>query len=214
MPEQYPNEITPNPTPEDFLDATQRLNASWQEEMEEFRNRGPITQEEIEENMDDARAALNENVDDAAIEDMARKLAQEWHDKEPTPPTEDLVKQLAETIAHNRWVLAGEPPYHAPNGELISGAPKLPVGKKWCWYISPDQFVEGKGYIPCQVYEDSPGYYPMSGSNPFQEPWYWGQTIVEARQVVIRANAERGIDAEEADRIVLSSMRASREQSR
>jgi hypothetical protein len=53
------------------------------------------------------------------------------------------------------------------------------------------------GYIPSLVTEGQPGHAPT--------PWHWGDTFEEAETVCAAVNARRGIDADAADEIKLSS---------
>lgn len=78
--------------------------------------------------------------------------------------------------------------------------------KPWCFTILATEFDEGKGFVPCAVFQDESGYHPMRGSQDGQQPWYWGMTMDEAKSVCEKVNAERGVSPEQARDIVMSSM--------
>jgi hypothetical protein len=76
-------------------------------------------------------------------------------------------------------------------------------------YVILESHKDENGYIPCLVTENEPGYYPMTG-NENQTPWYWGKTKSRAIEVCARYNETYfGITQDTADRIVVSSMKAS-----
>ncbi len=78
-----------------------------------------------------------------------------------------------------------------------------------CFYISPLEYDEGRGYVPSLVVENEPGRSPMRGRGEFAEPWYWGKTLEQAEQTCERVNKDRyGISHQTAARIVASSMAA------
>ena len=79
-----------------------------------------------------------------------------------------------------------------------------------CYYISPLQYDEGRGFVPSLVVENEAGHSPMRGRGEFADPWYWGDTLERAEQVCDRVNRDRfGISNKTAMRIVASSMAAS-----
>jgi len=83
-----------------------------------------------------------------------------------------------------------------------------------CYYISPCQFDEDRGYVPSLVTENEAGHQPMRGNSEEQTPWYWGKTLDRAEQVCDRVNKQRfDISPATAMRIVASSMRASNQRS-
>src|SRR5262245_6151884 len=77
-----------------------------------------------------------------------------------------------------------------------------------CFAVFESQRNE-RGFIPSLVTENEPGHSPLIGRGELSEPWYWGQTIEEARKVCDRANLERGITPTAAAEIVASSIAAS-----
>lgn len=90
---------------------------------------------------------------------------------------------------------------------MIENEPDLT--KPWCYFVSPGQNpAEHGGYVPYLVVEGCPQAWPMLGRGEGAAPWVWGQDLAKAEEVCRKANADRGISPEEADRIVASSMRA------
>ncbi len=79
----------------------------------------------------------------------------------------------------------------------------------WCYYVSPTEFDDGKGYVPCVVVEGESGHYPMRGNGQQSQPWYWGTEYAAAAHIAERENNKMGISSERATDIVMSSMRAS-----
>ncbi len=87
---------------------------------------------------------------------------------------------------------------------------KSKIEPRECFYISPLQFDEGRGFVPSLVVENEAGHSPMRGRSDAQEPWYWGKTLERAEAVCDRVNLKRyNISRKTAARIVASSMRAS-----
>lgn len=80
--------------------------------------------------------------------------------------------------------------------------------QKWCFWVD-ETCQTPNGFVPAVVTEDEPGFAPLIGNGEFARPWYWGDTIDRARELVEHANAEIGVSPERADEILLSSMRAS-----
>lgn len=81
--------------------------------------------------------------------------------------------------------------------------------RRFCYVIPESGYVEGKGYRVSIAIEREPGHFP-TGNTPEggdQEPWYWGNTFEEAREICDRENKERlGIDVLDAYKIVMSTM--------
>lgn len=87
------------------------------------------------------------------------------------------------------------------------------IPRRQCYWVSETQYDEGKGYVPSLVTEDEPGHSPLRGKDDSQTPWYWGDTIEKAREVVEQANRDTfGIEPEQAEEILLSSMNAGKVQ--
>jgi hypothetical protein len=78
-----------------------------------------------------------------------------------------------------------------------------------CFFIPYGQ-QDAKGYIPSLVIENEPGHDPLKGHGACAEAWHWGATYEQARAICAAENARRGISAEDALTIVMSSMRAGR----
>ncbi len=79
-----------------------------------------------------------------------------------------------------------------------------------CYYISPMQYDEGRGFVPSLVIEHEAGHSPMRGRGEFAEPWYWGKTMDRAKEVCDRYNLDHfGLSRKQTLRIVASSMAAS-----
>lgn len=77
-------------------------------------------------------------------------------------------------------------------------------GRRYCYYIPIDSYVEGKGYRPSVVFENESGHFPNGGGEV--EPWYWNCTYKEAQQIARERNERLGIDAETEFEIICSSM--------
>lgn len=85
-------------------------------------------------------------------------------------------------------------------------------GKRWIAYIPPTTVPCEDGYRVSFVIENESGHFP-TGDTPEggqTEPWYWGPTLKDAEECAAKYNADRGISPEEADKILVSSMVASR----
>lgn len=83
--------------------------------------------------------------------------------------------------------------------------------RAWCFYIPQAQDTSKHGgFIPSVVFENESGHYPLSGDGEFAQPWIWGSTFEEAQATCNAANELRGVSREQVQRIVLSSMRATR----
>lgn len=83
------------------------------------------------------------------------------------------------------------------------------AGHRWCYYVADDSADETGRFVPSCVVEGIAGHCPMSGNGEGASPWYWGDTLTQARETCERVNAQRGITPDIADEIVLSSMMAS-----
>lgn len=81
-------------------------------------------------------------------------------------------------------------------------------GRRTCFYIPADGYVEGKGYRVSIVVENESGHFP-TGDSPEggdRMPWYWGKTYEEAKAVCAEQNAKRGLSEEDVFAIITSSM--------
>lgn len=84
----------------------------------------------------------------------------------------------------------------------------MSIRKRWCYWILPEQFDPGLGYVPVVITEGEPGYIPLRGG-PGGRPWYWGIDYNEAMRVAREANeAENGLSLADTVTIVQSSMLA------
>ena len=85
--------------------------------------------------------------------------------------------------------------------------------KRWVYWISADQYIEGAGFRVSIVFEGVAGHYP-TGNWPYEGkpgqtvPYFWGNTLEEAEAACDDANKARGISAEEAFKIVSTSISA------
>jgi hypothetical protein len=71
-------------------------------------------------------------------------------------------------------------------------------------YFIPVDGNTDRGWNVAIAAEDVSGYFPTD--------WFWGGTYEAANQLVEASNEKRGISVEEADRIVASSVAASRKE--
>jgi len=81
--------------------------------------------------------------------------------------------------------------------------------RRFCYVIPESAFVEGKGFRVSIAIERESGHFP-TGNTPEGgdiEPWYWGDTFAEAREIADRENKERfGLEPIDAWKIVASTM--------
>jgi len=80
--------------------------------------------------------------------------------------------------------------------------------KRWCFYVNPSQdFKKQGGYVPSIVYENTPGHFPLEGKKGTSElPWFWGSTLKEAQNNCSEANKDLGLNEEDINKIIISSM--------
>ena len=88
------------------------------------------------------------------------------------------------------------------------------LNKRFCYYVDPTQARRPEGFIPSAVFEDDPGHYPMLGNGPGSAPWYWGETIEEAKEACREENDRLGLSEQDVADIIASSMRAQNQQER
>jgi hypothetical protein len=85
---------------------------------------------------------------------------------------------------------------------------EVPAKPRTCFYIPPDAYVEGKGFVPSLVTEGEPGHAPLAGSDELAQPWYWGNTYEDAKAIALEENGKLGLTRDDVTEIILSSMRA------
>ncbi len=73
------------------------------------------------------------------------------------------------------------------------------MNRRKAYFINPAVKTPTGAFIPCYGIEDEPGYYKTN--------WEWDITLEKAEELVQRMNDKLGITAEEAERIVLSTMK-------
>ncbi len=81
---------------------------------------------------------------------------------------------------------------------------QLLATRRRAWYVD-ETMATPKGFIPAMVFEDDPGFFPAVGKEG-GEPYYWGQTIEEAKRACDSANESLGLTPDEARDIVTSSI--------
>jgi hypothetical protein len=83
--------------------------------------------------------------------------------------------------------------------------------KRFCYYVNPGQDPEEHGgYVPAVVYEDQPGYYPLTGKGEGATAWVWGKTLAQAEEMAEVWNWEKlHLNDKEVQAIIDSSIRAS-----
>lgn len=79
--------------------------------------------------------------------------------------------------------------------------------RRFCYFVGVESFVEGKGWRPSIVFENEAGHFPNGGGDV--EPWYWGHDYKGAQEICRKKNLDMGVDEEEVNHIVASSMSAS-----
>jgi hypothetical protein len=86
---------------------------------------------------------------------------------------------------------------------------KLLDERRFCYVIPESGYIAGKGFRVSIAIERESGHFP-TGSTPEGgdiEPWYWGNTFEEAREICDRQNKDHlGLDAIDAFKIVMSTM--------
>ena len=82
----------------------------------------------------------------------------------------------------------------------------LSEGRRYCFVILPEVRDSRRGFRPCIVFENEPGYYPNGGGDV--EPWYWGKDLAIAEQCARYQNAKLGLSDADVNKIVGSSMAA------
>lgn len=78
-----------------------------------------------------------------------------------------------------------------------------------CFYIPPDAYVEGRGFVPSMVTENEPGHNPLGGNGDYSQPWFWGTTYEQATAIAASQNEQLGLTPEDVTAIIASSMGAS-----
>lgn len=87
--------------------------------------------------------------------------------------------------------------------------PNVLEGKTWAFAVIESSKDEN-GYIPIIVVKDEAGYYSLEGDpTKLQQPWYWGKTMEEAKEICRKENEKIGLTEHDAEKIFWSSMRAS-----
>lgn len=71
--------------------------------------------------------------------------------------------------------------------------------RRKAYFVNPAVKTKHGAFILCIAEEDEPGYY--------QTNWEWDATLKKAQELAQRMNDRLGITAEEAERIVLSTMK-------
>jgi hypothetical protein len=77
-----------------------------------------------------------------------------------------------------------------------------------CFYVPPDAYVDGKGFVPSVVTEGEAGHAPLAGNGEFAQPYYWGTTYDEAKAHAEAENTKLGLTPDDVSAIILSSMSA------
>ncbi len=101
-------------------------------------------------------------------------------------------------------------------GSRETGAQLVRSGRKYCYYIPTEGYVEERGWRPSIVFEGESGHFP-NGDWPYEgkggqkAPWFWGHDYNAAVKIAAQMNERMGIGPEEALRIVTSSMAVSGE---
>jgi len=88
-------------------------------------------------------------------------------------------------------------------------------GRRFCYHVPADGFIEGRGYRASIVIENESGHYP-TGTWPYEgklgqvAPYFWGMTLDEAKAVCVAQNKRMGVSERDAVAIVSSSIAATR----
>ena len=78
----------------------------------------------------------------------------------------------------------------------------------FCYYINPAQDPdEHGGYVPSMVRRGESGHFPMLGRGAYATPWIWGKTLAEAENVCEQQNIKLGLNPNQVNEIIASSMR-------
>lgn len=83
-----------------------------------------------------------------------------------------------------------------------------PDKPRGCYYVL-ESWEGADGFIPSWVVEGEAGHRPLIGNGPFARPWFWGPDFETARRICATANAELGLNEDDVEAIVGSSIAAS-----
>jgi hypothetical protein len=73
------------------------------------------------------------------------------------------------------------------------------LNRRKAYFVMDAERDEKGDIIPCIAIEKEPGY--------FKTDWAWGKSLTEALKIAEKMNAKLGITKEDADKIVMSTMR-------
>lgn len=90
-------------------------------------------------------------------------------------------------------------------------ASSTPEDVRICYFISGEEYVEGKGYRAAIITENQPGYrltgtWPHKGKRGEVMPYFWGRSLKKANEVAKEMNRRMGLSPEDVAKIVSSSM--------
>lgn len=85
-------------------------------------------------------------------------------------------------------------------------------GKRFCYFIPADGYVEDGGFRVSVVFENEPGHSP-TGTWPYhghfgeKMPWFWGETYEIAKTTAREENKKLGLSDQDVRDIITSSMK-------
>jgi hypothetical protein len=91
-----------------------------------------------------------------------------------------------------------------------SAAEAIARGRPWAYWVPAEPWKDTGKWVPSVIVEGVPGHTPMAGNGECAQPWYWGDSYLEAKATCDQVNAELGVTEAEMVRILFSSLRAQR----
>lgn len=135
------------------------------------------------------------------------------HDVESVFPANALVKECAPKELARLAVNTDEEVASAAAALLKKGTKpdisRLFGTKRYAYHIVDASRAEDGGYIPVISFQDEPGYYPMGGKGEYSIAWNWSKDLDTAQELAKKYNEKIGVDANEAQEIIDSSIAAS-----
>jgi hypothetical protein len=100
-----------------------------------------------------------------------------------------------------------------PTTADTSAAEAIAQGRPWAYWIDASPWKKTGKWVPSVIVQDVAGHTPMSGDPAKQQqPWYWGDSYLEAKATCDAVNLERGVTEADMVAILFSSLRAQRAQ--
>ena len=92
----------------------------------------------------------------------------------------------------------------------LSAGQAIAQGRSWAYWVPAEPWKKTGKWVPSVIVEGVSGHTPMAGNGTCAQPWFWGNSYLEAQEVATQVNAERGVTLEDMVQILFSSLRAQR----